>query len=62
MGRTEHHGVDMPLEWFEGVVKATVQMDDRQVWIVADSNVQLSAAEVEEKISFLGKPVSIQVL
>ena len=55
-------GMDMPLEWFEGVVKATAWIDDRQVWIVSHSDVALTEAEVEKKLRFLGEATDINVL
>lgn len=55
-------GVDMPLEWFEGIVKATARIGDRQVWIATHHDAVLTASEVEEGLRFLGDATDISVL
>lgn len=55
-------GMDLPLEWFEGIVSATAQVDGKQMWIVTDSDVRLTEAEVTEKMKFFGLPEDVRVL
>ena len=47
-------GVEEKLEWFEGVVKARVDLEDREIWVIADENVRLSEREVREAVAFAG--------
>lgn len=54
-------GTQEALEWFEGEVKASVQLADRTFWAVAPSEIALSEAELRRELAFLGEIQTIEM-
>ena len=44
-----------PLEWFEGEVKAEVEVGGRTIWAVAPEERSVSQEEARSELAFLGK-------
>ena len=52
-------GCDVPLEWFDGEVKAEIQLEDRTVWAVADPSIHLTEQMIRCETAFLGESKKI---
>lgn len=48
-------GCEGPLEWFDGEVKAEIQLDDRTVWVVADAASHPTEEMIRCETAFLGE-------
>lgn len=46
--------VEEPLEWFEGMVAAHVQVEDRVIWAVVPAGLHPSEAQIRDEMRFLG--------
>ena len=47
-------GIDHPIEWFEGVVKAVANVQGREIWLVAQKDWMLDQDEMNRKLPFFG--------
>lgn len=48
-------GVDRPVEWFEGVVKARLFFPTGEVWAIAPRELMLSEEDIRRQTAFLGE-------
>lgn len=54
-------GVEEPVEWFDGEVKAAVHLPDRIVWAAASPKSTFSEGKLKEELSFLGEIQKIEM-
>lgn len=54
-------GVEEPIEWFDGEVKAAVHLLDRIVWAAASTESTFSEGKLKEELSFLGEIQKIEM-
>lgn len=54
-------GVEEPVEWFEGEVKAAVHLPDRIVWVAASPEMVCSERELRALLAFLGENQKIEM-
>ena len=54
-------GCPKAVEWFEGRVTASAEINGRTVWAVAENGGEYSMRQLEDELAFLGKAERIEM-